>query len=60
MNFALILFVLTVATGVIALADRWYLAKRRRGGIEFALKSPLPDPAKATSDVYADWEVEPR
>ncbi|TMH61566.1 MAG: signal peptidase I, partial [Betaproteobacteria bacterium] len=33
MNFALILFVLTVATGVIALADRWYFAKRRRGDV---------------------------
>src|SRR5437773_9110152 len=29
MNFALILFVLTVATGAIALADRWYFARRR-------------------------------
>ena len=29
MNFALILFVLTVATGTIALVDRWFLAKRR-------------------------------
>jgi len=29
MNFALILFVLTVVTGAIALADRWFLAKRR-------------------------------
>src|SRR2546427_49037 len=33
MNFALILFVLTVATGVMALADRWYFAKRRRGDV---------------------------
>ena len=30
MNFALILFVLTVVTGAIALVDRWFLAKRRR------------------------------
>src|SRR5205809_4602250 len=29
MNFALILFVLTIATGAIALADRWYFARRR-------------------------------
>jgi len=29
MNFALILFLLTVFTGVVALADRWFLAKRR-------------------------------
>jgi signal peptidase I len=29
MNFALILFLLTVATGAIALADRWFLARRR-------------------------------
>jgi signal peptidase I len=29
MNFALILFLLTVVTGVIALADRWYFARRR-------------------------------
>jgi signal peptidase I len=29
MNFALILFVLTVVTGAVALADRWFLAKRR-------------------------------
>src|SRR5258708_36961230 len=29
MNFALILFVLTVATGAIALADRWFFARRR-------------------------------
>src|SRR5436309_13348575 len=33
MNFALFLFVLTVATGVMALADRWYFAKRRRGDV---------------------------
>ena len=32
MNFALILFVLTVVTGVIALADRWYFVKRRAPG----------------------------
>jgi signal peptidase I len=29
-NFALILFVLTVVTGAVALVDRWFLAKRRR------------------------------
>src|SRR5262245_51328061 len=29
MNFALILFVLTVATGAIALADGWFFARRR-------------------------------
>lgn len=28
--------------------------------IEFALSSPPPDPAKATSDVYVGWEVERR
>jgi acetoin:2,6-dichlorophenolindophenol oxidoreductase subunit alpha len=28
--------------------------------IEFALKSPGPDPSKATSDVYVGWEVESR
>src|SRR5271169_1928300 len=32
MNFALILFVLTVVTGAIALADRWFLARRRPAG----------------------------
>jgi signal peptidase I len=32
MNFALILFVLTVVTGVVALADRWYFVKRRAPG----------------------------
>src|SRR5512136_59337 len=29
MNFALILFVLTLATGAVALADRWFFARRR-------------------------------
>ena len=28
--------------------------------IQFALSSPPPDPRKATSDVYAEWEVAPR
>jgi signal peptidase I len=32
MNFALILFLLTVLTGAIALADRWFLARRRAAG----------------------------
>ena len=32
MNFALILFLLTVATGVVWLADRVHFAKRRRAG----------------------------
>jgi TPP-dependent pyruvate/acetoin dehydrogenase alpha subunit len=40
-----------VEAGVKAEIERW---------IDFALKSPLPDPAKATSDVYAEWEVAPR
>jgi signal peptidase I len=32
MNFALILFLATLVTGVVALADRWYIAKRRGAG----------------------------
>jgi signal peptidase I len=31
-NFALILFVLLVATGLVAAADRWYFGKRRAAG----------------------------
>jgi signal peptidase I len=31
-NFALILFVLLVVTGVVAAADRWYFARRRAAG----------------------------
>jgi hypothetical protein len=34
MNFAVILFALTLLTGAIALADRLFLAKRRSGGAE--------------------------
>jgi signal peptidase I len=32
MNFALILFLATLGTGVIALADRWFIARRRAAG----------------------------
>jgi hypothetical protein len=30
------------------------------GWITFAKESPMPDPAKATADVYAGWEFESR
>jgi pyruvate dehydrogenase E1 component alpha subunit len=40
-----------IEAGVKAQIEHW---------IDFALKSPMPDPAKATSDVYAEWQVELR
>jgi TPP-dependent pyruvate/acetoin dehydrogenase alpha subunit len=40
-----------IEAGLKAEIERW---------IDFAMHSPPPDPAKATSDVYAEWEVEPR
>jgi len=30
------------------------------GWITFSLESPMPDPAKATADVYSGWEIDPR
>jgi pyruvate dehydrogenase E1 component alpha subunit len=36
------------------------VAAEIEGWIEYALDSPMPDPAKATANVYVGWEIEVR